>query len=180
MSLEKIMSISGKPGLYELKSQTRGGFLAESLLDGKKSPISVRNNVSMLNEISIYTYSDEVPLRQVFENISKKEEGKESISHKESEDKLKSHFREILPEYDEDRVYLSDIKKVFQWYNLLIKKGITDFSEPEEKEKDKKDKAAESSVKKTQKPTSPQKTNIPKPSAKKGSPGKGSTPRKTG
>lgn len=177
MSLEKIMSISGKPGLYELKSQTRGGFLAESLLDGKKSPISARNNVSMLNEISIYTYSDEVPLRQVFENISKKEEGKESLSHKESEDKLKSHFREILPEYDEDRVYLSDIKKVFQWYNLLVKKGFTDFSEPEEKV----EKKPEATSKKAQRPApAPQKTNVPKASAKKGSPGKGSTPRKTG
>jgi hypothetical protein len=179
MSLEKIMSISGKPGLYELKSQTRGGFLAESLLDGKKSPISARNNVSMLNEISIYTHSDEVPLREVFENISKKEAGKETISHKEPDDKLKSHFKEILPEYDEDRVYLSDIKKVFQWYNLLVKKGMTDFSEPEETEGD--DKPSETAAKKPQTQTpSNQKTTTAKPSAKKGNPGKGTTPRKTG
>ncbi len=134
MKLDKVLSISGKPGLYELKAQTRGGFLAESLLDGKKFPVSMRNNVSILSEIAIYTYTEEIPLREVFQKIFDKEEGNPSIDHKSSKDKLINYFREILPEYDEDRVYPSDIKKVIQWYNLLVSKGITDFSDPKAEE----------------------------------------------
>ncbi len=127
MSLEKILSISGKPGLYELKAQTKAGFLAESLVDGKKLSVGIRHNVSVLNEIAIYTYSEEVPLKQIFKNIKEKENGGESISHKVPKAELEKYFSEILPEYDEDRVYASDMKKVIQWYNLLHKKGIVDF-----------------------------------------------------
>lgn len=133
MKLDKVMSITGKPGLYEMKAQTRGGFVAESMLDGKKVPVNLRHNVSLLSEIAIYTYTEEVPLREVFQKIKEKENGGEAISHKESKDKLESYFREVLPEYDEDRVYASDIKKIFQWYNLLISKGYTDFSKEDEK-----------------------------------------------
>lgn len=133
MKLDKVLSISGKPGLYELKAQTRGGFLAESMLDGKKISVNMRNNVSLLSEIAIYTYTEEVPLREVFQKIYEKENGGEAINHKESKEKLEEYFREVLPEYDEDRVYPSDIKKIFQWYNLLVSKGITDFSENEDK-----------------------------------------------
>ena len=136
MSLEKVLAISGKPGLYELKAQTRGGFVAESLADGKKISVNVRHNVSMLSKIAMYTYTEEVPLRAVFEKIAEKEDGKEAISHKESKAKLEEYFKEILPEYDEDRVYASDIKKVFQWYNILVNAGITDFSEPEAEAKE--------------------------------------------
>ncbi|WP_025742997.1 DUF5606 family protein [Aquimarina pacifica] len=133
MSLDKILAISGKPGLYELKTQTRSGFLAESLLDGKKISVSIRNNVSVLSEIAIYTFTEEVPLREIFKKIHEKEGGDQSISHKESKNKLETYFSEVLPDYDEDRVYVSDMKKVIQWYNILQSKGITDFSEPEEK-----------------------------------------------
>lgn len=134
MKLDKVLSISGKPGLYELKAQTRGGFLAESFIDGKKIPVSMRNNVSILSEIAIYTYTEEVPLREVFQKIHDKEEGKPSLDHKSPKNELTTYFREILPEYDEDRVYPSDIKKVIQWYNLLISKNITDFSDPKAEE----------------------------------------------
>jgi len=129
MSLEKILSISGKPGLYKLENQTRSGFLAKSLIDGKKISVSARQNVSLLSEIAIYTLTEELPLREVFTKISEKENGGEAISHKSSKDELEEYFFEILPDYDEDRVYPSDIKKVVQWYNLLTKNGITDFSE---------------------------------------------------
>ncbi|MFD0933081.1 DUF5606 domain-containing protein [Psychroflexus salinarum] len=139
MKLDKVLSISGKPGLYELKAQTRGGFLAESLVDGKKIPVSMRNNVSILSEIAIYTYTEEIPLREVFQKIYEKEEGKPSIDHKSSKNELTDYFSEILPEYDDDRVYPSDIKKVIQWYNLLISKNITDFSDPKEDEETKKE-----------------------------------------
>lgn len=132
MSLSKILSISGKPGLYELKSQTRNGFLAESLGDGKKINVSGRHNVSLLSEIAIYTLTEEVPLREIFQKISEKEGGEETINHKVPAIELEEFFFNILPEYDEDRVYPSDIKKVVQWYNLLIKNGVTDFTETSE------------------------------------------------
>jgi len=130
MKLDKVLSISGKPGLFELKAQTRGGFLAQSLVDGKKIPVSMRNNVSILSEIAIYTYTEEIPLREVFQKIYDKEEGKPAINHKSSKAELTDYFSDVLPEYDEDRVYPSDIKKVIQWYNLLVSKDITDFSDP--------------------------------------------------
>ncbi|MBQ4820236.1 DUF5606 domain-containing protein [Aquimarina sp. MMG016] len=132
MSLDKILAISGKPGLYELKTQTRSGFLAESLIDGKKISVSIRHNVSVLSEIAIYTFTEEVPLREIFKKIQEKENGEKAISHKESKNKLEAYFSEVLPDYDEDRVYASDMKKVIQWYNILQSKGFTDFSEPEE------------------------------------------------
>lgn len=136
MSLEKILSISGKPGLYQLKAKTRGGFVAEALADGKKLSVNVRHNVSMLSEIAIYTYTEEIPLGEVFQKINEKEDGKESIDPKVSKEQLGDYFREVLPEYDEDRVYKSDIKKIIQWYNILVSAGMTDFSAPEEEEKE--------------------------------------------
>ncbi|WP_378183892.1 DUF5606 domain-containing protein [Aquimarina sp. SS2-1] len=132
MSLDKILSISGKPGLFELKAQTRSGFVAESLADGKKLSVSIQNNVSILSEIAIYTFTEEVPLREIFKRIQEKENGEQAISHKESKNKLEAYFSEVLPDYDEDRVYVSDMKKVIQWYNILQAKGITDFEEPKE------------------------------------------------
>ena len=127
MSLEKILTISGKPGLYQLQNQTRSGFLATSLVDGKKISVSAKQNVSILSEIAIYTLTEELPLSEVFTKISKKENGGEAISHKSTKDELEEYFFEILPDYDEDRVYPSDIKKVVQWYNLLTKHGVTNF-----------------------------------------------------
>ena len=123
MSIQKILAISGKPGLYELKIQTRTGFVAESLLDGKKITVGMRANVSLLSEIAVYTYSEEVRLAEVFKAIATKENDSMAMSHKEDDAKLKAYFREILPEFDEDRVYTSDIKKIFNWYNILQPKG---------------------------------------------------------
>ena len=108
------------------------GFLAQSLADGKPLSVSARHNVSLLSEIAIYTLSEEVPLAEVFEKISNKENGGEAISHKSSKDELEAYFFEVLPDYDEDRVYASDIKKVVQWYNLLQKNGHTSFAADEE------------------------------------------------
>lgn len=129
MSLSKILAISGKPGLYALKAQTKAGFLAESLIDGKKIAVGARDNVSVLNEIAIYTYTEEVPLRVIFKTIQDKENGKETINHKISKNELMAYFSEILPEYDEDRVYASDVKKIIQWYNLLHKNNMLNFEE---------------------------------------------------
>ena len=130
MNLDKILSISGKPGLYALKVQTRTGFVAESLLDGKKSTVGLKVNVSLLSEISIYTLNEEKPLSEVMRNIAIKEDNGPAISHKEDNAKLVAYFTEILPEYDSERVYPSDIKKVLNWYNLLQSKGLVSKEEP--------------------------------------------------
>ncbi len=130
MTLDKILSIGGKPGLYKLVTQTRGGFVAESLLDKKRITVSMQSNVSVLSEIAIYTLEEELPLREVFLKVQQKEDGgKTSIGHKDDKLKLEEYFFEVLPDYDEDRVYASDIKKVIQWYNILHENGITDFSD---------------------------------------------------
>lgn len=127
MSLEKVISISGKTGLYKLITQTRGGFVAESLIDNKRISVSVQNNVSVLSEIAIYTLSEEIPLAQVFQNIKDKENGeKPSVKPKDGKDKLEEYFFGVLPNYDEDRVYASDIKKIIQWYNLLHDNNLLD------------------------------------------------------
>jgi hypothetical protein len=129
MNLEKILAISGKPGLYALKVQTRTGFVAESLLDGKKITVGLRSNVSLLSEISIYTHTEEKPLAEIMRTIAIKENEGQAISHKESNDVLLAYFKEILPDYDEDRVYPSDVKKVLNWYNMLQAKGLVSKDE---------------------------------------------------
>lgn len=130
MSIEKILSISGKPGLYELKLQTRTGFVAESLIDGKKITVGMRSNVSLLSEISVYTYDGEMRLSEVFRSIAEKEDNGPALSHKEDNGKLTAYFREVMPEFDEDRVYASDIKKILHWYNMLQAKGMVSKEKP--------------------------------------------------
>ena len=157
MSLEKVLSISGKPGLYKMTKQTRSGFLAASLIDKKIISVSARHNVSLLTEIAIYTLTQEVPLREIFQKIATKEDGKQTISHKVPKVELEEFFFGVLPDYDEDRVYPSDIKKVVQWYNLLVKNGFTDFSEPQNQQDDSQGKETSPEDKKLKKP-SPKKT----------------------
>lgn len=135
MKLKDIVAINGKPGLYEIKAQSKGGIIVASLLDGKKFPITDSHNISALNEIAIYTYEEEIPLRLIFKSIGEKEEGKETISHKESGKVITSYFRDILPNFDEERVYTSNIKKIMQWYNLLVSKNF-DFASIKEKEEE--------------------------------------------
>jgi len=134
MSLDKILSISGKPGLFKVVTQTRTGFIAESLIDQKKVNVNIHSNVSILSEIAVYTLTEELPLREVLKKIMEKENGQQtSISHKDSKDTLEEYFFGVLPDYDEDRVYASDIKKIIQWYNLLQKHNMLDALE-EDKE----------------------------------------------
>jgi hypothetical protein len=132
MELKDIVAINGKPGLFEIKAQSKGGIIVQSLLDNKKFPVTAMHNISALNEISIFTYEDEVPLRIIFKTIGEKEQGKEALSHKENGNVLTSYFREILPNFDEERVYTSNIKKVLQWYNLLATKNFDFLAIPEE------------------------------------------------
>jgi len=130
MEFNKIIAVTGKPGLFQVVSQTKTGILVESLTDKKRFPIISTQNVSLLENIAIFTYDEEVPLLTVFKSIFEKEAGKETISHKENGAKLSSFFLEILPEYDQERVYTSNIKKIIQWYNGLIAVGF-DFATAE-------------------------------------------------
>ena len=135
MELKDIVAINGKPGLYEIKAQSKGGIIVESLIDSKRIPITVTHNISALNEIAIYTYDEEIPLRIVLKSIGEKENGKEALSHKENGKVLTSYFREVLPNFDEERVYTSNIKKIVQWYNLLASKNF-DFASIKEVEEE--------------------------------------------
>ena len=130
MTLDKILAIAGKPGLFALKIQTRTGFVAESLIDGKKITVGLKSNVSLLSEISVYTYSEEKPLTEIMRTIAIKEENGPAISHKEDNSKLVAYFLEVLPDYDQERVYPSDIKKIVNWYNMLQAKGLVSKEEP--------------------------------------------------
>ncbi len=120
MTLDKLIVISGKPGIFKINAQSKSGLIVESLKDKKKFPVMNIHNVSSLNDIAVYTYEEEVPLKQVFLNIHKKENGAKTISHKENKNKLTDFFTEVLPNYDTERVYPSNIKKVVQWYNQLV------------------------------------------------------------
>lgn len=131
MNLTKILSIAGKPGLHELVAQGKNGIIVQSLADKKRFPISATANVSSLNDIAIYTFDDEIPLKEIFRNIFKKEDGKAGLSHKESSNAIFSYFNDIAPGFDDERVYVSDMKKVLQWYNILQGFGLVDL-EPDE------------------------------------------------
>jgi hypothetical protein len=130
MTLDKILAIAGKPGLFALKIQTRTGFVAESLIDGKKITVGLKSNVSLLSEISVYTYTEEKPLTEIMRTIAIKEDNGPAISHKEENSKLTAYFLEVLPDYDQERVYPSDIKKILNWYNMLQAKGLVSKEEP--------------------------------------------------
>lgn len=137
MSLDKILAISGKPGLFEIVTQTRTGAVVQSLIDRKRITVGAHSNISILSEIAIYTLAEEVPLRDVLKKVKDKEEGQPtSVSHKDSKDALEEYFFNVLPDYDEDRVYPSDIKKVIQWYNLLQKNDLLGALETEEEASD--------------------------------------------
>jgi hypothetical protein len=131
MDLRTVLSVSGKPGLFKLIAHQKSGVVVESLLDGKRTAISANANVSSLGDIAIYTYEEEVPLREVFKAMAEVTEGKEAISHKSSKDELEDFFGEVLPKFDQERVYASDIKKVVQWFNILVKNDLLSILEEE-------------------------------------------------
>lgn len=129
MNLTGIISISGKPGLFKVVAQGKNNIIVESLIDGKRSPAYSSDRISALEDISIYTIEDDFPLKEVFALIFKKENGGAAPSHKESLATLEAYLKDILPTYDSERVYPSDMKKVFQWYNLLQKADILKLEE---------------------------------------------------
>ena len=132
MGLRTVLSVAGKPGLCKLIAQNKGGVVVESLLDGKRTSIPATANVSSLGDIAIYTYEEEVPLREVFKAMAAVTEGKEALSHKSGKDELEDFFGEVLPKFDQERVYASDIKKVVQWFNILVKNDLLALLDEEE------------------------------------------------
>lgn len=132
MELRTVLSISGKPGLFKLIAHRKNGVVVESLIDGNRTSIPATANVSSLGDIAIYTYEEEVPLREVFKAMAEVTEGKEALSHKSSKDQLEDFFGEVLPKFDQERVYASDIKKVVQWFNILVKNDLLSLLDEEE------------------------------------------------
>ena len=130
MELQDILAISGQPGLFKYVAQSTNGIIVESLADGKRMNASATSRVSALTEISMYTEGEDIALAQVFTNIYNYTGGKEAISHKESAEKIQEEFAKVLPEYDRERVHVSDMKKCFAWYNTLVKAGFTEFKLP--------------------------------------------------
>ncbi len=129
MDLSKILAISGKPGLFKIISQTRNSIIVESLVDGKRTPAYATQKISNLEEIAIFTSGEEMPLADVFKRIFDKTD-KKSVEDVISDNaKLKLFFEEVIPEYDKERVYASDMKKVINWYNILLKNNLLDLEE---------------------------------------------------
>lgn len=135
MDLSEILSITGKPGLFKVVTQAKNGIIVESLIDGKRFTAFSNERISSLEEISIFSETEDIPLKDVFQSLFEKFEGKAGISHKSEGKLLKETFEEVVPDYDSERVYVSDIKKVIQWYNLLAEKEMLNFDEEKEEEK---------------------------------------------
>ena len=156
--LKKILSVSGKPGLYQMVSQGKNMLIIESLTDKKRIPAYARDKVISLGDIAIYTNEKEVPLYEVLSSVKQKENGQKvpiELS-KASPDELRAYLAELLPDFDRERVYPTDIKRLLTWYNLLLEAGITEY-EPQEEKQEKKEETAETAVEEPKKAT-PQKT----------------------
>lgn len=132
MDLSKIVSISGKSGLYLVKSQAVGRLIVESVIDGKCTPAFAHDRMSSLEEISIFSTDEDRPLKDVFKMIHEKMGDKVDFDYKKATpEQLREKFAFVMPDYDEEAVYLSDMKKVFAWYQMLMDKNLLDFTEEE-------------------------------------------------
>lgn len=159
MVLKDIMSISGESGLFKFIAQGKNAIIVEQLETKKRSSAFASAKVSSLEEISIFTEKEDMPLGKVFDRIFEKENGGQAIDHKSDPDKLKAYFTEVLPEYDKERVYASDIKKVLHWYNILQQLNMLVKEEPEkEKEKEPETEEKKSQETKEEKPEKSTKT----------------------
>jgi hypothetical protein len=136
MVLKDILSISGQPGLFKFIAQGKNAIVVEHLETKKRSSAFGSAKVSSLEEISVFTENEDLPLGKVFDLIYEKEDGGPAISHKSEPEKLTTWFEAVVPEYDRERVYNSDIKKIIQWYNILHSLKLLEPDKPEEKEKE--------------------------------------------
>jgi hypothetical protein len=128
--LEKILSVSGKPGIFKLITGGRATIIVESLIDGKRVPVHPTQKVSALSDITMFTYEADVPLREIFLKAKEAFDGGQAPDPKSDSRVLRDAMKKILPDYDEERVYASDIKKLLSWYNILQAKDMLDFAEP--------------------------------------------------
>jgi hypothetical protein len=129
MDLKQILSIAGKPGLFKLVAQSKNGLIIESLIDGKRMNAFMNEKISSLEEISLFSHSEDVALKEVLKNMYDQTNGQKAIDRKADDAAVKAFFEQTVPDYDKERVYVSHMRKVIGWYNLLIEKGILDFSE---------------------------------------------------
>jgi len=135
MDLSEYYSIPGKPGVFKMLSQSKNGAIMESLIDGKRLPVFTSDKISSLEEIGMFTNGDDIPLKNVFQNIFREENGNEaSVSPKADNKALQTYFSKVLPDWDKDRVYVSDIKKVIAWYNLLVVKNLISLEDESKNE----------------------------------------------
>lgn len=148
MVLKDLMAISGNPGLYKFIAQGKNAVIVENLETGKRISAHAAAKISSLEDIAVFTETEEIPLSEVFDRIYDNEEGSEAINHKSPPEELKSYFAGLLPEYDRERVYLSDIKKIIQWYNILHSLDL--LQKEEEKEEEEKEGNEEKEVKETE------------------------------
>jgi hypothetical protein len=177
MDLSGIISVSGMGGLFKVLTQTRNGLMIESLLDGKKQPVFSSHKISALEDISIYGMQDDIPLKEVFKAI--KDSNTTSFPEsKDSDAKFIEAFAKMLPNYDADRVYVSDMKKVLTWYQLLESKGMLETTEDSDTSETSSKAADKTKTTAKQKPKEAVKTSAPKASSK--GMAKTSTVRKTG
>lgn len=132
MDLKEIMAIAGKPGLYKMVAQAKNGLIVESIIDQKRIQAFTHDKISSLEEISIFTETEDKPLKAVLKNFFEKLEGKPAPEFKNDVTKLKAFFGEMLPDYDKEKVYVSHMQKIVNWYNLLVEHDLLNFDETEE------------------------------------------------
>ncbi|MFC2096832.1 DUF5606 domain-containing protein [Bacteroidota bacterium] len=166
MDLKGILAISGYKGLYKHISEGKNAIIVESLEDKNRMPAYASYRISTLEEISIYTEEEDINLLKIFEKIFEKENGGAAISHKSSSNELKAYFSEILPDYDKERVYVSDIKKVLNWYNILQKLDLIKIEEKKEEETKEENKLKDKKTTEDKKPEEAKKSLAKKPSKK--------------
>jgi hypothetical protein len=134
--LKGILSVSGQSGLFKMVAESKNNIIIESLETLKRMPVHSTSKVSALEDIAIYTENGDVPLKEIFKAIFEKENGEPAINPKATASELKAYFEKVVPKYDKDRVYISDIKKVLLWYNALQRKNLLSFSEEDVKKEE--------------------------------------------
>lgn len=141
--LKRILSISGKPGLYKLVNQGKNMLIVENIANGKRMPAYARDKVLSLGDISIYTTGADTPLGDVLEKVKETTNGQPVDAKSMNDAEIRDYFKGILPDYDEDRVYTTDIRKLFSWYNQLVAAGVTEFKDEEIQQDEAAEKAEE-------------------------------------
>lgn len=129
--LKGILSISGQPGLFRMVAEAKNRIIVESLINGKRMPVSTTARISSLEDIAVYTAVGDLPLKEIFRKIADHEQGDAAIQAKATDEQIRLYFGEVVPDYDRERVYISDIRKIIMWYNLLQEKQLLDFSAEE-------------------------------------------------